>query len=69
MKKYLLALIASLMLFIGTNAFAVGPDFSTITSSVDFSTVVTGVMAVAVALVGVYIAVRGARMLLSFVRG
>lgn len=51
-----------------SNAFALPPDFSTITGAVDFSTVTTGVMAVAVAIVGVYLAARGARMLLAFVR-
>lgn len=66
MKKILVfvALLASM----ATNAFAVGPDFTTLTSAVDFSTVITGVMAVAVAIVGVYLAARGARMLLAFVR-
>lgn len=50
------------------SALAVSPDFTTITGAVDFSTVITGVMAVAVAIVGVYLAARGARMLLAFVR-
>lgn len=66
MKK-LLSFVALLVGMV-SSAFALPPDFSTITGAVDFSTVVTGVMAVAVAIVGVYLAARGARMLLAFVR-
>lgn len=66
MKKNLV--LVALLSAMATNAFAVAPDFTTLTAAVDFSTVVTGVMAVAVAIVGVYLAARGARMLLAFVR-
>ena len=67
MKKLLVFLV--MLTGLASNAFAVGPDFTTITSAVDFSTVITGVMAVAVAIVGVYLAAKGAKMLLRFVRG
>lgn len=40
-----------------------------ITGAVDFATIVTGIGAIGAAVVGVYVAVRGARMLLSMVRG
>lgn len=43
-------------------------DYSTITAAVDFSTVLTGITAVGAALAGVYIAIKGARMLLGFLR-
>ncbi|CAB3762444.1 hypothetical protein [Paraburkholderia humisilvae] len=45
------------------------PDFSQITSSVDFSTVITAIMAVATVMVGVYVAWRGAKFALRAVRG
>lgn len=45
------------------------PDFSTLTSSIDFSTVITGVMAVAAVMVGVYVAIKGAKIVLQMVRG
>lgn len=40
-----------------------------ITSAVNFSTIVTGIGAVAAAVAVVYIAVKGARMLLGMIRG
>ncbi|MCB5206533.1 hypothetical protein [Methylovorus mays] len=44
-------------------------DFSTLTASVDFSTVITAILAVAAIMVGVYVAWKGARMVISAVRG
>lgn len=49
-------------------AKAAGPDLSGLTGSIDFGTVVTAVLAVAGALVVVYIAWKGAKMVLSAVR-
>jgi hypothetical protein len=46
-----------------------GPDFSSLTSSIDLATVITAVMAVAAAMVGVYIAIKGAKIVLRMVRG
>lgn len=43
-------------------------DYTTITGAVDFAGVITGVASVAAALAGVYIAIKGASMLLSFLR-
>ncbi|HDR8952676.1 major capsid protein [Burkholderia vietnamiensis] len=45
------------------------PDFSTLTSGIDFSTVTTGVLAVAATLITVYIAIKGAKILIGMVRG
>ncbi len=42
---------------------------TTITSAVDFGTIVTGIGAIAAAVALVYIAAKGARMLLSAIRG
>lgn len=62
--------VACLMSMVSVAAFAqeVGADYSTITSAADWSSVTTGVMAVAAALVGVLVAARGARVLLGFIR-
>ncbi len=41
-------------------------DYTTITAAVDFAGVITGIGAVAVVLAGVYVARKGAKMLLGF---
>lgn len=46
-----------------------GIDFSSLTESIDLGSVITAVMAVGAVLVGVYVAVRGARIVLQMVRG
>lgn len=46
-----------------------GPDLSAVTAMVDFSTAVEAVLYVAVALVYVYVAVKGVKMILAAVRG
>jgi len=46
-----------------------GPDLSAVTALIDFSTVVEAVLFVTVALVYVYVAIKGAKMLLAAVRG
>lgn len=43
-------------------------DYSSLTSAVDFTTVGTGVLAVAAALAGIYVGIKGARMLVGFIR-
>lgn len=63
------ALISGALLTPVAFAQATPPDFSTLTSSIDFSTVITGVMAVAAVMVGVYVAIKGAKIVLQMVRG
>lgn len=48
-------------------AVASGPDYSGITSAVDFGAVATGVIAVGALIAAVLVAKRGARMLLSMI--
>lgn len=48
--------------------FAAGPDFSSLTASVDFGTAVTAVISVGAAVALVYIAIRGVRAVLSAIR-
>lgn len=50
-------------------AFAVGPDLSTLTTAVDFGTVTTALLGVAAAIIVVYIAWKGAKMVLGAVKG
>lgn len=47
------------------SAFAVGPDFTSLTSAVDFSTVGTAVLAIAALLAVPLVIRKGARMVLS----
>lgn len=46
-------------------ASATGTDYSTLTASVDFSTVIIGVLAVAGIMATVYVSVKGAKLVLS----
>lgn len=48
---------------------AAGPDLSTLTAAVDFGTVTTAILGVAAALIVVYIAWKGAKLVLGAVKG
>jgi hypothetical protein len=51
-------------------AFAAGgPDLTPLTSTVDFGTVITALLAIAGLLASVYVAIRGAKIVLSMIRG
>lgn len=54
-------------LVVSQSASAAGWDYSSLTSDVDFSTIATSVLAVA-ALATVYAGIKGARMVLGFLR-
>lgn len=70
---HMLKKIASLTVLssIATGAFAAGsgPDLTPLTSVVDFGTVITAVLAVAGLLAGVYVAIKGAKIVIGMVRG
>lgn len=69
LNKNCVVALGSLMAAAGSGlAAAAGPDFSAITSGVDWSTVVTGILAVAALASAVYVAVRGAKMLLGMIK-
>lgn len=53
---------------VAAKAADTGPDFTQLTSSIDMSTVSTAVLAVAATMVGVYIAIKGAKIVLRMVR-
>lgn len=71
MARSALALLTAGLALLGIAgpALADPVDFSSLTSSVDFSSVIVALMAVAAALMLVYIAWKGAKMILAAVRG
>ena len=69
MKLFLAGLLALAFSMFGAPAFAVGPDLTAVTAAVDFGTVNTAVLGVAAALIVVYIAWKGAKMVIAAVRG
>ena len=66
LKKSAVVIVASL---ISAVTFAAGPDLTPLTSTVDFGTVITAVLAIAGLLAGVYVAIRGAKVVISMIRG
>ncbi|HSH72826.1 MAG TPA: hypothetical protein VK974_07190 [Methylophilaceae bacterium] len=58
----------TLMGFVSGNAFAVGPDFTTLTTGVDFSTIGPALLLIAVAISGVYVIWKGAKMILAAIK-
>lgn len=48
---------------------AAPPDLTPLTDSVDFSTTTTAVLAIAGLMAGVYLAIKGAKIVLRMVRG
>jgi hypothetical protein len=61
--------LATLGLFgMAGSAIAAGPDLTSLTTAVDFGTVTTAVLSVAAALIVVYIAWKGAQLVLAAVK-
>lgn len=54
---------------VATPAFAVGPDLTPLTTAVDFGTVTIAVLSIAGLLAVVYVAVKGAQIGLSMLKG
>lgn len=50
-------------------ALAAPPDLTSLTAAVDFSTVTTALLGVAAAIIVVYLAWKGAKMVIAAVRG
>jgi hypothetical protein len=70
MLKIRLLIASSLMALAASgSALAAGPDLTTLTTAVDFGTVTTAVLAVAASIVGVYLAWKGAKIVISAVKG
>lgn len=72
-KSVLVALSAVAAVFAAPSVFAVEGaaawDYTGLTSSIDFSTISVGVLAVAGILAGVYAGIKGAKIVLGFLRG
>lgn len=63
------AAVAALVVGGMAHAFAAAPDYTALTSSVDYSGVITAVLAIAATLAGLYVAIRGAKTVLGMIRG
>jgi hypothetical protein len=68
MRTFKIAVVTALTLG-SASAFAAGPDLSTLSGAVDFSTVVTAILAVGVAAVSAILAWRGVKMVYSAIKG
>ncbi|HVW49898.1 MAG TPA: major capsid protein [Trinickia sp.] len=65
-SKYALALVSTLPLL--AHAQSSGPDYSTLTSAVDFSSAETAVMAIAAIVMGVLVVIKGIKWVKGLVR-
>ncbi|EJO93118.1 hypothetical protein A471_15995 [Ectopseudomonas mendocina DLHK] len=54
---------------LSTMTFAAGWDYSAVMADIDFGTIATGVLAVAALLAVVYAGIKGAKIVLGFLRG
>lgn len=66
LRLIMAGVVASAM---ASSAFAVGPDFSSLTASVNFDSTTTSVLAVGAALAGLFIVLRGVKIILPLIRG
>ncbi|MBP4045190.1 hypothetical protein [Chromobacterium violaceum] len=69
MFKKIVSLAVLSTIATGVFAAGTGPDLTPLTSVVDFGTVITAVMAIAGLLAGVYVAIKGAKIVIGMVRG
>ncbi len=67
LKNLALAAVASSPVL--SFAAVTAPDLTPLTNAIDFSTVITAVLAIGGLLAGVYVAIRGAKTVLSMIRG
>lgn len=68
-SKSLALLGASALGLIASSAQAEPVDLTTLTAAVDFSTVITAILAVAAIMVGVYVAWKAAKMVIAAIKG
>jgi hypothetical protein len=70
MKQKMFKHLAVIAAATGTGlAMAAGPDLAPLTSSIDFGTVIIAVLAIAGLLAAVFVAIRGAKTVLSMIKG
>lgn len=64
------AVILAVLSFFALPSFAADPiDLSSLTSAVNFSSVITAVLAIAAILMGVYVALKGVNIVLGMIKG
>lgn len=72
-KKSVAIAVSAVAAVVAPSVFAADPtagwDYSGLTSSIDFSSISVGVLAVAGILAGVYAGIKGAKIVLAFLRG
>ncbi|MBM5573656.1 hypothetical protein [Deefgea sp. CFH1-16] len=68
LKKAGLLVIAAVLAPV-TFAAGTGPDLTALTSAVDFGTVITALLAIAGMLAGVYITIKGAKIVIGMIKG
>lgn len=68
-KAAVTALVGGLVVSVSAHAQASGVDYTGLTSQVDWTTTTAAVMAVAGTLVVLYMAIKGAKIVLAMVRG
>ena len=66
---FLVSLLAFAMSFIAPATYALPPDFTSLTSSIDMSTTSAALLLAAAALIGVYILWKGANMIMGAFKG
>lgn len=69
LKKTVLGAVALVTGFFASVASAAPVDYTSLTSSVDFSTTIAAILLVSAALMGIYIAWKGAKMIIHAVKG
>lgn len=61
--------LAGVLGFTAVNSYAVGVDVTALTTAVDFTTVITAILAVAAIMVTVYVAWKAAKMVIGAIKG
>jgi hypothetical protein len=69
MKKNLQFVFALIFAFFASAAMAAGPDLTPLTSAIDFGTVTVAVLSIAGLIAVVYVAIKGAKIGLSMLKG
>lgn len=67
-KMGAVAAVAGTTVLMTAQSHAAGWDYSGITTGIDFGSIATGVLAVAALLAAVYAGIKGARIVLGFLR-
>ena len=67
-KHAAIAATATTALAVSSQSYAEGWDYATLTAGVDYTSIGTGVLAVAAMLAAVYAGIKGARVILCFLR-